>query len=99
MAALLLVAVVVAAIVWTLVRLHPMPARHLVMASGPSTGIYHRYAQRYKQILARSGVVVQERLTEGAYENLQLLRRRDSGVDVAFMVVASKNRSTAVGSR
>ena len=59
--------------------------RHIVLASGLRDGIYHQYAQRYKEILAREGVTVAERMTGGAEENERLLRDPKSGVDVAFM--------------
>jgi TRAP-type uncharacterized transport system substrate-binding protein len=59
--------------------------RHIVLASGLRDGMYHQYAQRYKEILARDGVTVEERLTGGADENEQLLHDPKSGVDVAFM--------------
>jgi TRAP-type uncharacterized transport system substrate-binding protein len=60
--------------------------RHIVLASGLKDGMYHQYAQRYKEILARDGVTVEERLTGGADENEQLLHDPKSGVDVAFML-------------
>jgi len=47
--------------------------RHIVLASGLQDGLYHQYSQRYKQILARDGVTVEERLTGGAEENEKLL--------------------------
>jgi TRAP-type uncharacterized transport system substrate-binding protein len=56
-----------------------------VLASGLQDGLYHQYAQRYKEILAREGVTVEERMTGGAEENEQLLHDPKSGVDVAFM--------------
>jgi TRAP transporter TAXI family solute receptor len=59
--------------------------RHIVLASGPEGGVYHRYAKRYKELLVREGVTVEERITAGADENLQLLLDSKSGVDVAFM--------------
>jgi|KBSMisStandDraft_5_1062788.scaffolds.fasta_scaffold69500_1 TRAP-type uncharacterized transport system substrate-binding protein len=59
--------------------------RHVVLASGLKDGLYHQHSQRYKQILAREGVTVEERLTGGAEENEQLLHNPKSGVDVAFM--------------
>jgi len=59
--------------------------RHIVLASGLQDGLYHQYAQRYKEILAREGVTVEERMTGGAEENEQLLHDPKSGVDVAFM--------------
>jgi hypothetical protein len=58
--------------------------RHIVLASGLKDGLYHQYAQRYKELLARDGVTVEERLTGGADENERLLRDRNQR-DVAFM--------------
>src|SRR5262249_192841 len=52
---------------------------------GAEGGAYHRYAIRYKALLAREGVTVEERITAGADENLKLLLDPKSGVDVAFM--------------
>ena len=73
--------------------------RHIVLASGLKDGLYHQYAQRYKEILARDGVTVEERLTGGADENEQLLHDPKSGVDVAFMhggVVRPEERGNLV---
>ena len=60
--------------------------RHIVLASGLPDGMYHQYARRYKEILARDGVIVEERMTGGADENERLLRDPRSGVDVAFCI-------------
>jgi len=73
--------------------------RHIVLASGLKDGLYHEYAQRYKEILAREGVTVEERMTGGADDNERLLHDPDSGVDVAFMhggVVRPVERGTLV---
>jgi len=59
--------------------------RQIVLASGLEDGMYHQYGQRYKEILARDGVTVDERLTGGADANEALLHDPKSGVDVAFM--------------
>lgn len=64
--------------------LQPPPPHHLVLASGLEDGLFHRYAKRYADILARSGVTVEERLTAGAGQNLRLLEDSRSGVDIAF---------------
>jgi len=83
--AILTVVVVVAAIVAISVHfLKPAPPRHIVFASGAEYGLYHRLALRYRDILARDGVQVVERMTSGAVENLELLRDPNSGVDVAL---------------
>lgn len=83
--ALLLVAIG-ALLVWASVHLlEAGPPRRIVLASGPEFSLYHQYAQRYKELLAAEGVTVEERITHGAAENLELLLDRTSRVDVAFM--------------
>jgi TRAP transporter TAXI family solute receptor len=83
--AVLTMALVVGAIVAASVHfLEPAPPRHVVLASGAEFGMYHRHAARYKDILARDGVTIEERLTSGAGENLELLRDPNAHVDVAF---------------
>ncbi|MDM0072601.1 hypothetical protein [Variovorax sp. J31P207] len=54
---------------WLLQRSIP---RHIVLASGLQDGMYHQYARRYKEILARERVTVEERMTGGAEENARL---------------------------
>lgn len=65
--------------------LKPSPPRRIVMATGLADGLYHQHALRYKQILGRVGINVEERLTSGAEENLKLLRDPHSEVDIAFV--------------
>jgi TRAP-type uncharacterized transport system substrate-binding protein len=70
--------------------------RHIVLASGVKDGSYHQDAHRYAEILARDGVMVEERMTGGAGDNAALLLNPRSGVDVAFMeggVVAPADRA------
>jgi TRAP-type uncharacterized transport system substrate-binding protein len=59
--------------------------RHIVMASGVKDGRYHELAQRYKAILARDGVTIEERFSQGSGDNARMLLDPKSGVDVAFM--------------
>src|SRR5512135_3050505 len=81
-----LVILVVGALLWIGFQfLQPLPPRRIVLASGADFGLYHQYAQRYKAILARDGIAVEERLTAGAAENLKLLLDPKAHVDVAFM--------------
>ena len=80
----LLAALLVVALLGAWLLLSQIP-RHIVLASGPKDGMYHQYAQRYKAILARDGVTVEERLTPAPTSNEQLLRDPSSGVDVAFV--------------
>jgi TRAP-type uncharacterized transport system substrate-binding protein len=80
-----LIFVVIVAVVWASAHYpEPAPPSHIVLASGLEDGQPHRYAQRYTEILGRAGVVVEERITSGAGENLQLLQNPHSGVDIGF---------------
>jgi TRAP transporter TAXI family solute receptor len=80
------VAALVIGVLWASAQfLKPGPPRHIVLASGSESGIYHQYALRYQEILARQGVKVDIRMTGGAGDNLRALLDRKSGVDVAFM--------------
>jgi TRAP-type uncharacterized transport system substrate-binding protein len=60
------------------------PPRHIVLASGLEDGLLHQHAKRYIEILARSGVTVEERITNGPGDNLRLLQDPHSGVDIGF---------------
>lgn len=82
----LLVVLLTALCVWVSLRfLDPIPPRRIVVASGPSSGLYHHYAERYRKALAAEGVILEERMTDGAAENYRLLLDRKSGVDLAFL--------------
>ena len=71
--------------VWAVAHfLKTAPPRHIVLASGLEDGLLHQYARRYIEILARSGVTVEERITNGPGDNLRLLQDPDSGVDIGF---------------
>jgi len=75
----------IVAVVWAAAHfLKPAPPRHIVLASGLEDSLLHLYARRYVEILAQAGVTVDERITNGAEENLVLLEDPHSGVDVAF---------------
>src|SRR5258708_32169888 len=83
------VAVVILALIgaaaWTAGHfLQPAAPRHIVLASGLEDGLFHQYAKRYVEILARSGVTVEERMTAGAGDNLRLLEDPHSCVGIGF---------------
>jgi TRAP-type uncharacterized transport system substrate-binding protein len=65
------------------VILDPTPPRQLTLATGVAQGAYAQFGQRYADILARHGITVELRATQGAAENIALLRRRE--VDLAFV--------------
>lgn len=65
--------------------LQPQPPRRVVLATGIPQGAYAEFGGRYQSLLARHGITVELRPTQGAAENLALLRDPHSGVDLAFV--------------
>jgi len=65
--------------------LDPTPPKKVVLATGTDQGAYAEFGKRYAQILKGYGITVELRATEGAAENLRLLRDHTSGVDIAFV--------------
>jgi TRAP-type uncharacterized transport system substrate-binding protein len=55
------------------------------MATGPEGGANYELGVRYREILAKSGVILQLRPTSGSVENLHLLRDSTSGVSAALV--------------
>ncbi len=82
--AVIIFALVVAAVWAVVLFLQTAPPRHIVLASGLEDGLLHQHAKRYIEILARSGVTVEERITNGPGDNLRLLQDPHSGVDIGF---------------
>jgi TRAP transporter TAXI family solute receptor len=81
-----LIAILIAVSIWASSHfLQAGPPRRIVLASGPEGGVYHQHARRYAEILGREGIVVDERMTSGAAENLRLLADPRSGVHVAML--------------
>jgi len=65
--------------------LQPTPPKRLVLATGPEQGAYAEFGKRYAERLARYGVAVELRTTQGSADNLRLLKDGASGVDAAFV--------------
>jgi TRAP-type uncharacterized transport system substrate-binding protein len=79
---LLLAAALIALAYW---MLDPNPPRRVTLATGVAQGAYAEFGQRYAEKLKRHGISVELRNTQGAAENLALLRDAASGVDIAFV--------------
>ncbi len=79
---LLLAAALIALAYWVL---EPNPPRRVVLATGVSQGAYAAFGERYAERLKQHGITVELRATQGAAENLALLRDPASGVDVGFV--------------
>jgi TRAP-type uncharacterized transport system substrate-binding protein len=65
--------------------LDPNPPRRVVLATGVAQGAYAEFGQRYAERLQRHGITVELRNTQGAAENLTLLRDASSGVQIGFV--------------
>lgn len=75
----------------------PVPPRKITIGTGFKGGSYEFYGQKYKEILARSHIELEVRLTEATGQNLKLLMDSDSGVQVAFVQGGVANSRQAPG--
>jgi TRAP transporter TAXI family solute receptor len=76
---LVTIGLLVAAYLW----LQPNPPKRVVLATGPENGAYDRFGQAYAQALARHGITVELRSSDGAADNLLLLS--EGGADLGFV--------------
>ncbi|WP_374324023.1 TAXI family TRAP transporter solute-binding subunit [Azonexus sp.] len=58
----------------------PAPPRHVVMTSGSESGAYYQFAKRYAAILARSGITLEVRTSEGSVQNLDRLKSGEAQI-------------------
>ena len=65
--------------------LAPTPPKKVVLATGAAQGAYAEFGKRYADQMKPYGITVELRQTQGAAENLALLRDPTSGVDIAFV--------------
>ena len=65
--------------------LDPMPPKKLVIATAGEQSAYQVLGRRYHDELKKYGITVELKTTQGSVENLALLQKEDSGVDVAFV--------------
>jgi len=83
-----------AAAYWTL---QPTPPKIVTLATGQEQGAYAEFGSRYQAWLARHGIEVRLRTTQGAAENLALLRDEESDVQVAFVQGGADSQPTLPG--
>ena len=74
--------------------LQPNPPKQVVLATGVEQGAYAEFGKRYAQQLKQHGITVTLRATQGAADNLALLRDPASGVDLAFVQGGADETST-----
>jgi TRAP transporter TAXI family solute receptor len=77
--------------------LQPTPPRTVTLATGQAQGAYAEFGHQYAQSLARHGIDVTLRETQGAAENLALLRDPTSGVSIAFVQGGADDRGQRSG--
>lgn len=74
------------AAIWIALRfVQPAPPDTIVITSGPEGSAFHRYAERYRKILARNGVNLEILSSRGSVQNLARLGDPAFRVDVGFV--------------
>ncbi len=77
--------ILLVSVVWLVNRLHPLPPHRITLATGPEGSSYAFYGKRYKILLAKEGIDVELKATNGGLDNLKLLRDPHSGVEAGFV--------------
>jgi TRAP transporter TAXI family solute receptor len=88
------IAIAIAIAVWSVIA-RGIPPRTVTLATGPEGGSYAEIGERYRAILARSGVVLKLEPTAGSVENLTKLRDRRSGVSAGFVIAGLSSAKEA----
>ena len=63
----------------------PAPPKTITVATGSKEGAYYAFAERLRAVLARDGVNLEIRETQGSVENIGLLELEENPVDLAFV--------------
>jgi len=78
----LITAIVIGGAYW---YVRPAPPGTITIVSGPPDSLFQRTAEKYRKILARSGVKLRILPSEGSLENLKKLNDTSVRVDVGFV--------------
>ena len=73
----------------------PFPPKIVTISTGQENSAYEQLAKRYAIVLARQGIQVRQRRSQGSIENLQRLKDPDSGIDIAFVQSGSSDLANA----
>jgi TRAP transporter TAXI family solute receptor len=96
MIVLLGVSVLAALVLWkTIDTLQPMPPSTVTMVTGPEGGAYQEIGERYRKILARTGIELRLQPTAGAIENLNKLNDPRSGVSIGMLQGGTTNEEAS----
>ena len=74
----------------------PAPPRQITIATGSPEGAYYAFGKAYSEALRKHGITLEVLPTAGSVENLQLLNKNDSSVDVAFLQGGIKSADQTV---
>ena len=77
--------------------LQPTPPNKIVMSTGPAGGAYALFAEQYRDYLAKDGIELELRRSDGTFENLERLKDAESGVSVSFVTLGIPATADAVG--
>lgn len=75
----------------------PAPPSDITIATGSEQGAYHRFAKLYAEELAKAKIKLHLKSTAGSVENLALLQKPGSGVDLALIQGGVATGETAPG--
>ncbi|MDB5825943.1 MAG: C4-dicarboxylate transporter substrate-binding protein [Variovorax sp.] len=75
--------IVIGALIAAYWYLDPQPPKHVTLATGPAGSAYAEFGKRYATALKANGITVDLKTTNGASDNLQLLRSGEA--DVGFV--------------
>ena len=68
-----------------LIYFFPAPPSKFAIATGARNQIYQSIGNRYREILARSNVDLEVRITNGPVDNIKLLKDPTSGVEAGIV--------------
>src|SRR5215813_1645150 len=94
--ALFAVVIAIGIAVWSVI-VRGIPPRTITLATGPEGSSFAQIGERYRAILARSGVVLKLEATAGSVENLAKLRDPRSGVSAGFLIPGLPGAKEASG--
>jgi TRAP transporter TAXI family solute receptor len=75
----------------------PAPPSKISMLTGNKGGPFDYYGRQYREIFARSNVDLELRATNGAVENMELLKDPKSGIQISFMLSGISDGKHAPG--
>ncbi|MDQ9170345.1 TAXI family TRAP transporter solute-binding subunit [Oxalobacteraceae bacterium R-40] len=73
----------------------PAPPKHVTISTGQENSAYEEFAKKYAAMLAKQGIQLSLKPSQGSYENLQRLNDPQSGVDIAFVQSGSTDQAEA----